>query len=113
MKMLLCVLGYDAKLQGYVGANWQVNVMRDAVKMGLTAGLKDFDPYKAATRDEAAQMMFNALKANMVVGYISENIVKVTNSLYSVDEKWIATPDTNKDFEVAFYRLKLSRGFSD
>ena len=56
MKMLLCVLGYDAKLQGYVGANWQVNVMRDAVKMGLTAGLKDFDPYKAATRDEAAQI---------------------------------------------------------
>lgn len=108
MKMLLCVLGYDAKEQGYVGSNWQVNVLRDATKMDLMAGLEGFDPYKAATRDEAAQLMYNALKANMVVGYVSENIVKVTNALY----KWpnsISTPDAEKSgYEFAYCNAVIS-----
>ena len=82
LKMLLCTLGYNAKEQGYVGANWQVNVLRDAKKANLMAGLKDFNAYAPASRDEAAQMMFNALKAYMVVGYVSENIVDISNSLY-------------------------------
>lgn len=108
MKMLLCVLGYDAKLQGYVGSNWQVNVLRDATKMGLMDGMDKFDPYKAATRDESAQLMYNALKANMVVGYVSENIVKVTNSLYTFPNS-ITTPDAEKKgYEFAYCNAVLS-----
>jgi len=81
-KMLLCVLGFDAQEQGYVGAGWETHVLRDANKMGLLAGLADVDPYAAATRDQAAQMFLNALEAPMVAGYLSQNVVKITNSLY-------------------------------
>jgi len=82
LKMLLCVLGFDAEKQGYVGANYEVSVIRDANKMGLLAGLATVDLYEPATRDQAAQMFLNALKADMVVGYVGEGIVKMTNSLY-------------------------------
>ena len=111
MKMLLCVLGYDAKLQGYTGSNWQVNVLRDANKMGLLDDLDDdFDPYAAATRDEAAQLMYNALKANMVFGYVSENIVKVTNSLYFKKYDNVSTTDAKKDgYEFAYCNAVLSQ----
>ena len=79
-KMLLCVLGFDAQKQGYVGPNYQVAVLRDAAKFDIIpAGV---DPYAPATRDTAAQMFLNALEAYMVVGYVGEGVVKMTNSLY-------------------------------
>ena len=81
-KMLLCVLGWDAAEQGYVAnPNWKVAVVRDAEKMGLLEGIPAADAYKAATRDQVALMFFNALKARLVYGYVSENLVKMTNSL--------------------------------
>jgi len=84
-KQLLCVLGFDAAKQGYVGANWEVAVIRDAAKYGLIpAGV---DAYAAATRDEAAQMFLNALQCNLVAGYVSENVVYITNSLYVGKDK--------------------------
>ena len=82
-KMLLCVLGFDAATQGYVGTNWKTNILRDAKDHGLLDGFAaDYDPDKAITREEAAQMMLNALQANIVIGTISENLVKITNTLY-------------------------------
>ena len=82
-KMLLCMIGFDAKAQGYVGTNWQVNVMRDAEKLGLLEGFAaDYKIEKAITREEAAQMMLNALKAPMVVGTVSDSIVKISNSVW-------------------------------
>ena len=82
-KMLLCVLGFDAATQGYVGTNWKTNILRDAKDHGLLNGFAaDYDPDKAITREEAAQMMLNALQANIVIGTISENLVKITNTLY-------------------------------
>ena len=109
LKMLLCTLGYDAKEQGYVGANWQVNVLRDARKSDLLAGLNGVDLYAASTRDEAAQMFLNALKANMVYGYLSENIVKVSNSLYFAADNFISLPDAQqKGYELAYCNAILS-----
>lgn len=82
-KMLLCMIGFDAKAQGYVGTNWQVNVMRDAEKLGLLNGFAaDYKIEKAITREEAAQMMLNALKAPMVVGTVSDSIVNISNSVW-------------------------------
>ena len=82
-KMLLCVLGFDAATQGYVGTNWKTNILRDAKDHGLLNGFAaDYDPDKAITREEAAQMMLNALQANIVIGTISENLVKITNTIY-------------------------------
>lgn len=82
-KMLLCMIGFDAKAQGYVGTNWQVNVMRDAEKLGLLNGFAaDYKIEKAITREEAAQMMLNALKAPMVVGTVSDSIVNISNVVW-------------------------------
>ena len=85
LKLLLCVLGYDAKLSGYVGPNYKVAVVRDADKMGLTDGIASADMFKEATRDQVALMFFNALKARLVYGYVSENIVTITNSLLGTE----------------------------
>ncbi len=65
-KMLLIALGYNADKQGYVGAPWEVNVNVDASAKGLYAGLAGMDPSKALSRDNAAQMVWNAMNAYMV-----------------------------------------------
>ena len=82
-KMLLCLIGFDAVAQGYVGVNWKTNILSDAKNIGLLEGFAaDYDIAKAITREEAAQMMLNALKAPMVVGTVSNNIVTVTNNVW-------------------------------
>ena len=63
-KMLLGVLGYGVKDE-YVGTNWALNVAKDGVTVGLFSRLSNVSN-TAATREEAAQLAFNALKANMV-----------------------------------------------
>ena len=81
-KMLLVTLGFDANEQGYVGADWKVNVLRDAKVMGLLNNFAaDYDVDAALTREEAAQMMLNALQAPCVVGIISDGLVTITNAL--------------------------------
>ena len=83
-KMLLVVLGMDAAEQGYVGANWKINVLRDAQNFGLLEGFAaGYSVDEPITREEAAMMMLNALKSQVIVGVLSENIVKVTNALYN------------------------------
>ena len=84
-KMLLCLIGFDAKAQGYVGTNWQTHVLADAKNIGLLSGFAaDYNPQKAITREEAAQMMLNALQAPMVVGTVSDSIVNITNNAWLV-----------------------------
>ena len=65
-KMMLVALGYDASVEEYVGTNWAVNTLADAKEAGLLKGLEGVDMSKAMTREQAAQLMFNALKATMV-----------------------------------------------
>ena len=68
LKMVLVVLGYDQNKEGLVGSSWAVNTLELAKAKKLLAGLgKDFDPNAALTRDQAAQIMLNALKAEKVV----------------------------------------------
>ena len=64
-KMLLVALGYDAELESMIGSDWQVNVAKLAISAGLTDGL-NIALSKVITRDEAAKMAFNTLKATMV-----------------------------------------------
>ena len=83
-KMLLCVLGFDADEQGYVGKDWKTNVLRDARNFGLLDGLdKSFNLKNNIKRQEVAQMMLTMLEKPVVVGVLSDNIVKVTNALYT------------------------------
>ncbi len=63
-KMLLVILGYDPAIQGYVGSNaWELNINSDAAKKGLYAGIESIDPSAPLSRDNAAQMIWNALQA--------------------------------------------------
>ena len=76
MKMLLGALGYDSELEGYVGANWSVQVAKTALGIDLDEGLvDDFNGLKAVTREEACLYAFNTLSANMVKYGQTTNIV--------------------------------------
>ena len=63
-KMLLCALGYDAKVEGLTGSAWAINASALAVTTGLDENLGALSA--VMTREEAAQMAFNAEKATMV-----------------------------------------------
>ena len=64
-KMLLTAIGYNAKVQGYTGEQWAINVTRDAQLSGFYDGVS-VPSNKALTRDEAAQMIYNAVAANTI-----------------------------------------------
>ena len=75
MKMLLGALGYDAANEGYTGANWSINVAKQAISIGLNDGLKgEFNGVKAVNREEACLYAFNTLNATMVE-YTNQTIV--------------------------------------
>ena len=62
-KMLLVSLGYKSENEGFTGNAWATNVNVRAAQKGLYAGLESMDTNAALTRDNAAQMIWNALKA--------------------------------------------------
>lgn len=64
-KMLLVASGYQAAIQGYTGNNWANAVNVDANGVGLYDDLS-INPSAGLTRDDAAQMVYNALDAKMV-----------------------------------------------
>ena len=67
LKMALTVLGYDAKKEGLEGSSWAVNTLALAKRAGLLAGLPANFKYEAnLKRQEAAQIMLNALNSNIV-----------------------------------------------
>jgi hypothetical protein len=89
MKMLLGALGYDAATEGYTGANWGVNVAKQAVGIGLNKGNDDFVGTKAVTREEAALYAFNTLKATMVeyknASSITIGDITIANNVVATD----------------------------
>ena len=64
-KMLLVAMGYDASFEGMVGSNWAIATNVVANTKGLYSGLA-LDVDAGLTRDNAAQMMYNAINAKMV-----------------------------------------------
>ena len=87
LKMVLVVLGFDAKEEGLVGTGYSVRTRNLAREVGLLAGIgNDFDYTKGLTRDNAAQIMLNALQSNTVeygktydYGFISDTKAVYTN----------------------------------
>ncbi|WP_417053805.1 S-layer homology domain-containing protein [Dysosmobacter sp.] len=85
MKMLLGALGYDAANEGYTGANWSINVAKQAISIGLNDGLKgEFNGVKAVNREEACLYAFNTLNATMVE-YDTQTIV-IANGTVSTNK---------------------------
>ena len=64
-KMLLCALGYKAEIEGYTGSDYTIAIARDANKNDLFKSLSIVTSANL-TREQAAQMAFNALKATTV-----------------------------------------------
>ena len=65
-KMLLVAIGYNADIEGYVGANWQINTDVKANQEDLYEGITATNTSVDLTRDNAAQMVYNALECQMV-----------------------------------------------
>ncbi|MCI6989920.1 MAG: S-layer homology domain-containing protein [Clostridiales bacterium] len=81
-KMLLVSLGYDADKEGYLDdTSWAVNVNADAASAGLYAGVESIDMNAALTRDNAAQMIWNALQANTVKYSILGGLTETSTTL--------------------------------
>ena len=60
-KMLLCLVGYKADVQGYTNNNaWQTNVLMDGANAGIT---NNYTPsvYAAAPRQWTARLLVNAI----------------------------------------------------
>lgn len=77
-KMFLVTLGYDAIDRGYASDPlWSDHIMRDAQAAGLLDGVGQFS-FEPLTRDNAAQMLYNALFAHSYTpNYALRNGVQV------------------------------------
>ena len=65
-KMLLCALGYDAKIEGFGSDTWVVNVTKTALSAGVLDDLETLPMNGSITRETAAKLAFNALLSTMV-----------------------------------------------
>ena len=64
-KMLLVAMGYKSEIEGFTGANWALPVNTRASQKGLYDGLS-INADAGLSRDNAAQMIYNALDASIV-----------------------------------------------
>ena len=93
MKMLLGALGYDAANEGYTGSNWSIQVAKQALGIGLNAGLEgEFNGVDQVTREEACLYAFNTLKSTMVD--YEQKITTTVNGVEVVISQGTAKPVT-------------------
>ena len=81
-KMLLVSLGYNAKTEQFTGNAWETNVNVRASQKHLYDGLEKMDTSAPVTRDQAAQMVWNAMQAYEVEykdGVVQDKVVGSTN----------------------------------
>ena len=64
-KMCLVALGYDANREGLVGGDWTLNVARLVNAANLAEDVPVFGYNTQLTRQDAAQIAFNTMKATM------------------------------------------------
>ena len=131
-KVLLTALGYDADTEGLVGTTWSVNTSALATEVGLDNGIEDLVWSAAITREEAAQMALNTIKAPLVayeggvtvivgdtpVSFGSGDAYYVTTTLAREqrisDEQLSNSDDYTVEFgEKYFPRLRLIRETDD
>ena len=93
LAMLLRALGYGQRGE-YVGDDWTFNVMHDATKLGLYAGVTfvNQDPGAETPRSVVAQMTYNAVRMTSMVeknvlneGYRNLGTALITDSTANTD----------------------------
>ena len=111
-KMALVALGYNAKVYGFENnRDWDLNIntVANSKDANLYKGLKALDPSQPITRDQAAQILFNALNAKIV-----EPTYTVTSNgvetLYTVSKTTTMLMDR---FEVTVYVATLDKAVWD
>ena len=65
-KMLLVAMGYDSSIFEFTGADWEINVNRRANEAKLYEEIKNIDTSVGLSRDNTAQMAYNALEAKIM-----------------------------------------------
>ncbi len=82
-KMLLVVADYKPEIEGYTGAGWNLNVIRDAQTAGMFKGYT-LAYSAAATRQQAAQLFSNAILETQMAVYIGDtrvnDLAMITNT---------------------------------
>ena len=99
-KMLLVAMGYNADVFGFTGNDWEINVNREANSAGLYDGLEGIVASQVISRDDVAQMIYNALQAPMMVRTWSQD--KTTGAIteiyeLAVDKNGVATKSLLSD----------------
>lgn len=94
-KMLDVALGYDAQIEGFVGEGWNINIMKKANDNDLFEQL-DLNSNDVITREQAAQMCLNALKAKTYEYDSKGTTVSLGDAKVVVDAK-TAKAKTNSD----------------
>ena len=101
-KMLLVAIGYNSDVQGYEGAQWAINVTRDAQlskffdELSLTSN-------QALTRQEAAQMIYNAVQAALII-----KTSTVDRNDGTISDHY--NPDPSKSLLTETFEVKTSEG---
>ena len=62
-KMLLTAMNYKDDIFGFTGSSWEINVNREANAAGLYKELKGISASAPISRDNAAQMVYNAIQS--------------------------------------------------
>ena len=65
-KMLLVAMGYDSNIFEFTGMDWEINVNRRANEAKLYEEIKSIDTSVGLSRDNTAQMAYNALEAKIM-----------------------------------------------
>jgi len=89
-KMALVALGYDSTVFNFTGMDWAINVNSRAngPDARLYDGLEGIDPNAALSRDNAAQLLYNALDAKtMATSYDSMTTSGEVTLKYSLSSK--------------------------
>ena len=94
LKMALVTLGYDQEKEGFVGASWAVNVLALAKKIGLIDDLADgWKPEHDLTREEAAQILLNALNTSTVEYGQEAKLANFKPTKVLLKDTWVKNPD--------------------
>lgn len=99
-KLLLCVLGYDYKLESFTGANWSIAVAKLMQANDINKDVKAV-PSAELTREDAAQYCLNALQATTVT-YADKGTTITVGGVDIVTGAKAATPVTTGAYKSEF-----------
>ena len=91
-KMLLTAMNYKDDIFGFVGNSWEINVNREANAAGLYKELGSITASSPISRDNAAQMVYNAIQSktmelswsqDMTTGKVTQTYNLIGDSLFT------------------------------